>query len=73
MGRSAASQVRHGTGCVPAPNSTLLDGDQPSRPIDEYTFRFSRRTSRSRGKLFYRLVQQAVRAPPAPYRKIITA
>ena len=25
----------------------------------EYTFRFNRRTSRSRGKLFYRLVQQA--------------
>lgn len=28
--------------------------------LDEYTFRFNRRTSRSRGKLFYRLVQQAV-------------
>lgn len=27
--------------------------------LDEYTFRFNRRTSRSRGKLFYRLVQQA--------------
>ena len=28
--------------------------------LDEYTFRFNRRTSGSRGKLFYRLVQQAV-------------
>jgi len=28
--------------------------------LDEFTFRFNRRTSRSRGKLFYRLVQQAV-------------
>lgn len=28
--------------------------------LDEYTFRFNRRTSASRGKLFYRLVQQAV-------------
>ena len=28
--------------------------------LDEYTFRFNRRTSHSRGKLFYRLVQQAV-------------
>jgi transposase-like protein len=28
--------------------------------LDEYTFRFNRRTSRSRGKLFYRLVQQAL-------------
>ena len=28
--------------------------------LDEYTFRFNRRTSRSQGKVFYRLVQQAV-------------
>jgi transposase-like protein len=28
--------------------------------LDEYTFRFNRRTSRSRGLLFYRLVSQAV-------------
>jgi transposase-like protein len=27
--------------------------------LDEYTFRFNRRTSRSRGLLFYRLMQQA--------------
>src|SRR4030042_1219214 len=27
--------------------------------LDEYTFRFNRRTSQSRGKLFFRLVQQA--------------
>lgn len=32
--------------------------------LDEFTFRFNRRTSRSRGKLFYRLVQQAVAVPP---------
>jgi len=35
--------------------------------LDEFTFRFNRRTSRSRGKLFYRLVQQAVAIGPAPY------
>lgn len=34
--------------------------------LDEYTFRFNRRTSRSRGKLFYRLVQQAVMVDPVP-------
>lgn len=28
--------------------------------LDEFTFRFNRRTSRHRGKLFYRLVQQAL-------------
>ncbi len=34
--------------------------------LDEYTFRFNRRTSRSRGKLFYRLVQQAAMVDPVP-------
>ncbi len=32
--------------------------------LDEFTFRFNRRTSRSRGKLFYRLVEQAVALGP---------
>jgi transposase-like protein len=32
--------------------------------LDEFTFRFNRRTSRSRGKLFYRLMQQAVLVEP---------
>ena len=39
--------------------------------LDEFTFRFNRRTSASRGKLFYRLIQNAVRVPPAPYRTMI--
>jgi hypothetical protein len=39
--------------------------------LDEFTFRFNRRTSRSRGKLFYRLVQQAVQVPPAPYHQLV--
>jgi hypothetical protein len=34
--------------------------------LDEFTFRFNRRDSRSRGLLFYRLLQQAVNAEPAP-------
>lgn len=34
--------------------------------LDEFTFRFNRRTSRWRGKLFYRLVQQAVAADARP-------
>ena len=38
--------------------------------LDEFSFRFNRRTSRSRGKLFYRLVQQAVAIDPAPYQQI---
>lgn len=32
--------------------------------LDEFTFRFNRRTSRSRGLLFYRLVKQAVALDP---------
>jgi hypothetical protein len=39
--------------------------------LDEFTFRFNRRTSRSRGKLFYRLLQQAVQIPPTTYREMI--
>jgi transposase-like protein len=39
--------------------------------LDEFTFRFNRRTSASRGKLFYRLVQQALQVEPVPYKKII--
>jgi len=34
--------------------------------LDEYTFRFNRRSSRSRGMLWYRLVQQAVNTDPHP-------
>ena len=39
--------------------------------LDEFTFRFNRRTSRSRGKLFYRLVQQAAAVDPVPIRSMI--
>ena len=39
--------------------------------LDEFTFRFNRRSSRSRGKLFYRMVQQSVQVDPHPYLRII--
>ena len=39
--------------------------------LDEYTFRFNRRKSAARGKLFYRLVQQAVITKPILGREII--
>ena len=39
--------------------------------LDEYTFRFNRRTSASRGKLFYRLVQQAIFTPAAAGQDIV--
>ena len=39
--------------------------------LHEFTFRFNRRTSLSRGKLFYRLIQQAVQIDPHPYAKLV--
>ena len=39
--------------------------------LNEFAFRFNRRKSRSRGKLFYRLVQQAVATEPTTYRQIV--
>jgi transposase-like protein len=39
--------------------------------LDEFTFRFNRRRSRSRGKLFYRLAQQAMQREPTPYKQLI--
>ncbi len=39
--------------------------------LDEFTFRFNRRKSASRGKLFYRLAEYAVQVQPATYAAIV--
>ena len=39
--------------------------------LDEFTFRFNRRRSKSRGKLFFRLVQQAVAIEPVTLHQLI--
>src|ERR1700686_2113829 len=39
--------------------------------LDEFAFRFNRRKSASRGKLFYRLLQQAVAVKPSTYDEIV--
>ena len=39
--------------------------------LDEFAFRFNRRRSRARGMLFYRLLEQAVQAPPRTYRSLV--
>lgn len=39
--------------------------------LDEFVFRFNRRNSRHRGKLFYRLLQQAVSVEPMTYERLI--
>jgi transposase-like protein len=41
--------------------------------LDEFAFRFNRKLSTYRGKLFYRLIQQAVSISPKPYKEIIDA
>jgi ISXO2-like transposase domain/Transposase zinc-ribbon domain len=39
--------------------------------LDEFTFRFNRRTSNRRGLLFYRLLQQAVNTDPHPLHALV--
>ena len=41
--------------------------------LDEFTFRFNRRRSRHRGKLFYRLAQQAVAVGPRPFKELVAS
>jgi len=43
------------------------------RYLDEFTFRFNRRTSTHRGKLFFRLVEQATRIGPSPFSTLVAA
>ena len=39
--------------------------------LDEYVFRYNRRTSKSRGLLFLRIIEQGVKAVPISYDNII--
>lgn len=48
-----------------------VDDAQLRYYLDEYTFRFNRRAARSRGLLFYRLLQQAVRTDPHPLSTLV--
>lgn len=38
--------------------------------LEEYTFRFNLRTSKARGLLFYRLLQQAAQIPVVTYKEM---
>ena len=40
--------------------------------LDEFTFRFNRRTSKSRGMLFYRLVQQSLMTDPVHAKNLVS-
>ena len=50
---------------------TTFEQQHLSYYLDEYTFRFNRRTARSRGLLFYRLLQQAVNTDPHPLHTLV--
>jgi len=39
--------------------------------LDEFMFRFDRRTSRRRGKLFCRSIQHAATVAPVPYKEMV--
>jgi len=39
--------------------------------LDEFTFRFNRRSARYRGLLFYRLLEEALVTPPQPYAAML--
>jgi hypothetical protein len=40
--------------------------------LDEFTFRFNRRSARYRGLLFYRLLEESLVTPPQPYGSMLT-
>jgi transposase-like protein len=48
-----------------------VEADHLQAYLDEFTFRFNRRTSRARGMLFYRLLEQAVTSDPITYQSMI--
>lgn len=48
-----------------------LDPQHMTSYFEEFVFRFNRRTSKARGQLFQRVLENSIRVEPAPYRKII--
>ena len=47
-----------------------LDPQHMTSYFEEFVFRFNRRTSKARGQLFQRVLENSIRVEPAPYRKI---
>jgi transposase-like protein len=52
-------------------HQNYIGGENLKYYLDEYTFRYNRRKSKSRGLLFYRLIEQAVVHSPVQYKDII--
>lgn len=49
-----------------------LDPKHMDQYFEEFLFRFNRRTSKVRGLLFQRVLENSIRVKPAPYKKIIS-
>ena len=53
-------------------HQSYLNKNKMEYYLDEYVFRYNRRTSKSRGLLFLRLIEQSVKMPPVTYKEIIS-
>jgi hypothetical protein len=49
----------------------IAAAQEDGKGIGRIRLRCNRRTSKSRGKLFYRLAQQAVQTAPAPFATLV--
>ncbi len=54
-------------------HQTSIEADHITAYLNEFCFRFNRRHSRSRGMLFFRLMELAVDAPPVTYRSLVVS
>jgi hypothetical protein len=50
-----------------------VEADHLDQYLNEFVFRFNRRGSRSRGLLFYRMLELAVEHEPVRYRDLVVA
>ena len=57
--------------CLLGTHQSYLNKNKLEYYLDEYTFRYNRRTSNSRGLLFYRLIEQAIVHNPITFKEII--
>lgn len=53
-------------------HQSYLNKDKLEYYLDEYVFRYNRRTSSSRGLLFLRLIEQAVFTDPVSYKEVVS-
>ena len=51
-------------------HQNYVTGNKTQNYLDEFTFRYNRRKSASRGLLFQRVMEQAVSHPPITYQAV---